>query len=420
MSSYFIEGGIKLNGEVNISGSKNSALGVVAAAMLLDGPCYLENVPHISDIQILLEICKDLGATVDWSNKDILFIDSTTINTHIAIGEKTTQIRASYYLQGALISRFRKAVLSFPGGCNLGSRPIDLHQKGFESLGAIVEISNGQVIIDAAKIKGSHIYLDQVSVGATINIMLAACKAPGVTTIENAAREPHIVDVANFLNTMGADIKGAGTDVIRIRGVKTLKAGTSYTIIPDQIEAGTFMIAAAITGGNIKVCNIIPRHMEPLSAKLLEMGVDVEEGDDWIRVSLAEGKELKSCVFKTMPYPGFPTDLQPQATTLLLRAKGLSKMYENVWENRFQYIDELKKMGAQITVAGKVALVQGPNKLSCARLKARDLRAGAAMVLAALYAQGETEVYDIHMLERGYEGLMMKLLNLGAKIRIED
>lgn len=419
MASYFVEGGYRLEGEVEISGSKNSSLGVVAAAMLLDGPCVLENVPHIEDIKILLEICRDLGAEIDWSDPKSLKIDPRGIHTHSAVGEKVRNIRASYYLLGALMGRKRKAVLDFPGGCNFGTRPIDLHQKGFEALGAKVNISGGLINIEAKNLKGNYIFLDQVSVGATINIMIAATKTPGLTTIENAAREPHIVDVANFLNLMGANIRGAGTDMIRIQGVEHLPAGKTFSIIPDQIEAGTFMIAAAMTDGDITVKNIIPRHMEPLSAKLEEMGVEVLAGDDWIRVIKDPTIVLKPTVFRTLPYPGFPTDLQPQATTLLVRAHGLSKMFENVWDNRYQYVDYLKMMGAQITVAGKMALVQGPTSLTSARLKARDLRAGAAMLLAALAADGESEVYNIHVLERGYENLVEKLHKLGARVRVE-
>lgn len=419
MASYFVEGGYRLEGEVEISGSKNSSLGVVAAAMLLDGPCVLENVPHIEDIKVLLDICKDLGADIDWSNPKSLKIDPRGIHTHSAVGVKVRNIRASYYLLGALMGRKRKAVLDFPGGCNFGTRPIDLHQKGFEALGAKVNIAGGLISIEAKNLKGNYIFLDQVSVGATINIMIAATKTPGLTTIENAAREPHIVDVANFLNLMGANIRGAGTDMIRIQGVDALPADKTFSIIPDQIEAGTFMIAAAMTDGDITVKNVIPRHMEPLSAKLEEMGVEVLEGDDWIRVIKDPKIQLKPTVFRTLPYPGFPTDLQPQATTLLVRAQGLSKMFENVWDNRYQYIDYLKMMGAQITVSGKMALVQGPTALTSARLKARDLRAGAAMLLAALAADGVSEVYNIHVLERGYENLMQKLTALGARMRVE-
>lgn len=418
MPSYFIEGGYRLAGDVEISGSKNSSLAIIAAAMLLDGPCVIENVPHIEDIHVLLDICKDMGATIDWEDPQQLKIDPRTIHTHVAVPSKSKNIRASYYLQGAMLARFRKAESAFPGGCNFGSRPIDLHQKGFEILGAKVNIRQGRVIIEGKNLKAGTIYLDQVSVGVTVNMMLAATKIEGITTIENAAREPHIVDVANFLNTMGANIKGAGTDVIRIQGVSSLPANKLYTVIPDQIEAGTFMIIAAMTDGDVYVRNVIPRHMEPLSAKLEEMGVEIEEGDDWIHVYKDSSSPLKSTVFKTMPYPGFPTDLQPQATALLTKANGLSKMYENVWENRFQYLDELKKMGAKITQSGKVAIIEGPCSLTAASLKARDLRAGAAMIIAGLAAEGISEITEIYNLQRGYENLVDKLKKIGAHIEV--
>lgn len=415
--TYLIQGGIPLRGKVPVSGSKNAALGIVAAAMLLDGPCRIENLPHINDIEVLLEICKDLGASFTFEN-NVLELDPTTITSYEAVSEKTHSIRGSYYLQGALLGRFGKARLSFPGGCNFGSRPIDLHKKGFEALGATVTISNGIFNMDGRHLHGESIFLDQVSVGATINLMIAATKIPGLTTIENAAREPHIVDVANFLNTMGANIKGAGTDVIRIQGVPVLPANMSYSVIPDQIEAGTYMIAAAVTKGDLTVTNLIPRHMEPLTAKLIEMGVEVEVGEENIRVCHTKERRLRSTVFKTLPYPGFPTDLQPQTVVLLTQGHGMSKMFENVWENRFQYIDELKKMGADITIAGKVALVSGPTNLSGAYVQARDLRAGAAMMLAGLMAEGETEIYDIHVLDRGYENFVEKLRSVGAQIRL--
>lgn len=416
---YRITGGSPLKGTVPVSGSKNAALGIVAAAMLLDGPCQLENVPRIRDIEILLDICRDLGAQIAFEGNE-LHIDPTTIERCEATDEKPQSIRASYYLQGALTGRCRQAHLSFPGGCNFGTRPTDLHQKGFEAMGARVSVQNGVIHIDGSDLQGGNIFLDQVSVGATINLMIAAAKAPGVTLIENAAREPHIVDVANFLNTMGANIKGAGTDVIRIVGVPVLPGRSSYTIIPDQIEAGTFMIAAAMTHGDVTVTNLIPRHMEPLSAKLIEMGVTLEEGDDFIRVTHPQDQPFKPTVFKTLPYPGFPTDLQPQTVPLLCLANGLSKMYETVWENRFQYIDELKKMGATITVSGKMALIHGPMKLSAARVQARDLRAGAAMILAGLVAQGHTEVDNIRSIERGYENILSKLQALGANIELVE
>lgn len=415
---YSIEGGVPLRGSVTVSGSKNAALGVVAAAMLVDGPCRLENVPDIRDIRVMLEICKMLGARVSFQN-GILDLDPTSVNQYEVIGELPSSIRASYYLQGAMIGRFRKVHMSFPGGCNFGTRPIDLHRKGFEAMGAEVTIKDGGLFIDAADLHGTTIFLDQVSVGATINLMIAAAKAPGMTTIENAAREPHIVDVANFLNTMGARIKGAGTDVIRITGVPVLPGRLSYSVIPDQIEAGTFMIAAAVTHGDVVVQNLIPRHMEPLTAKLIEMGVQIEIGEDSIRVYHDASKPLRPAVFKTLPYPGFPTDLQPQTVPLLCLANGWSKMFETVWENRFQYIDELKKMGADIAVAGDVALVHGPVQLMGAYVRARDLRAGAAMVLAGLMAEGVTEIYDIHTIQRGYENFVEKLVALGAKIQLK-
>ncbi|MDD2212956.1 MAG: UDP-N-acetylglucosamine 1-carboxyvinyltransferase [Oscillospiraceae bacterium] len=417
MSSYYINGGKPLEGEVMISGSKNAALGIIAAAMLLDGPCVIENAPHISDVSVLLSICRDLGATVTLNANNSLTIDPRSITTCEAVSTKVRSIRASYYLQGALLGRFHKAVLSLPGGCNFGTRPIDQHVKGFEAMGVSVSIAHGNIEMSADTFHGDHIYLDIASVGATINLMIAAVKAQGVTVIENAAREPHIVDVANFLNTMGANIKGAGTDVIRITGVEILPGGPSYSIIPDQIEAGTYMIAAAATRGNVVVRNIIPKHMEPLSVKLEEMGVQTQSGDDWFRVWTDGQASLSKTTFKTLPYPGFPTDLQPQTTVLLCTATGISRMYENVWENRFQYVDELKLMGADISVAERVALISGPCQLTGARIMARDLRAGAAMVLAGLVANGETEVYNIEVIERGYEHLVEKFTALGADIR---
>lgn len=420
MASYIIRGGNRLVGDVTISGSKNAALGIISAAMLLDGSCKIENVPDIADINVMLEICKGLGAQIRRDQEGSLFIDPCSIQTWEATHDKVRSIRGSYYLLGALLGRFNKASIYMPGGCNFGTRPIDQHMKGFEALGATVVIEYGKISVEANQLKGEHIFLDVVSVGATINIMIAAAKAEGITLIENAAREPHIVDVANFLNTMGANIRGAGTDVIRIVGVPFLKAGGTYSIIPDQIEAGTYMLAAALTHGDVTVHNIIPRHMEPLSAKLEEMGASVEEGDDLIRVWLQPESDLQAANFKTMPYPGFPTDLQPQTTVLLCTAKGSSKMMENVWDNRFQYVDELKMMGADITVAGRVAIIAGGATLTGAKITARDLRAGAAMVLAGLAADGETEVYEISKLERGYEDFVSKMRSLGADITRMD
>lgn len=425
MPSYRIIGGEKLYGEVTVSGSKNAVLGILAASMMLDGPCMLENVPDIADVRAMLEICETLGAIITPLGEGMFKIDPTTINTHEATHEKVKNIRASYYLLGALLSRYKKATMHMPGGCNFGTRPIDLHLKGFAKLGAkgtgLSDIRNGIIRIVADRLVGTHIFLDVVSVGATINIMLAATKAEGWTTIENAAKEPHIVDVANFLNAMGANIKGAGTDTIRVKGVPVLPGGFSYSIIPDQIEAGTYMIAAAVTRGDVIVRNLIPKHMEPLTAKLIDMGYEIEEGDDSIRVSVADNQTIMPVNFKTMPYPGFPTDLQPQATVLLCMADGLSRMHENVWDNRFQYVTELQTMGANISVIDRIALVTGPTQLNGSTVVAMDLRAGAAMVLAGLAADGETIISEAQRIERGYEKIVEKLTAMGAKMeRIED
>lgn len=420
MPNYRIIGGQKLKGEVTVSGSKNAVLGILAAAMMLDGPCILENVPDIADVRAMLEICETLGAVITPMGNGMFKIDPTTINTHEATHEKVKNIRASYYLLGALLARSKKATMHMPGGCNFGTRPIDLHLKGFAKMGAkgtqLSDIRNGVIQIVASRLAGAHIFLDVVSVGATINIMLAATKADGLTTIENAAREPHIVDVANFLNAMGANIKGAGTDTIRIKGVPILAGGFSYSIIPDQIEAGTYMLAAAITRGDVTVRNLIPRHMEPLTAKLIEMGFQVEESEESIHITIADDVEIAPVNFKTMPYPGFPTDLQPQTTVLLCMANGLSRMYENVWDNRFQYVTELQSMGANISVIDRVALVSGPTHLNGASVSAMDLRAGAAMILAGLAAEGVTEVSEAHRIERGYEKIVEKLTAMGAKM----
>lgn len=420
MASYQIKGGKRLKGEVTISGSKNAALGIVAASILLDGPCTIENVPGIADVEILIDICRSLGAIITRDETGTLHVDPQNINTHEATYDKARSIRASYYLMGALVGKFKKATLYMPGGCDFGTRPIDQHLKGFNALGVKHNIEFGKIFLNADKLIGDHIYFDKVSVGSTINVMIAAVKADGVTVIENAAREPHIVDVANFLNTMGANVKGAGTDVIKITGVKKLPANSTYAVIPDQIEAGTFMIAAAATGGEVRVKNLIPKHMEPITAKLEEMGVIVKIGDDWIDVS-AKKRKLQATNFMTMPYPGFPTDLQPQSTVLLTLSSGTGRMNENVWDNRFQYIDDLKMMGAKIIITGNVATVEGPSKLTGAKVFARDLRAGAAMVIAALAASGTTEVTDVRAIERGYENFEEKLRSLGAEIsKIED
>lgn len=420
MSSYFIEGGHRLSGTVAISGSKNAALGIIAASMVLDGPCVIDNVPQIADVNVLLNICRELGASIEWQADGSLLLDPSPVHHYESTSDLTKNIRASYYLLGALLARFRRARLTMPGGCDFGTRPINLHMNGFRSMGAKDSLKGGIIELNASEqFHAGHLYMDQASVGATINVMIAATKAPGVTVIENAAREPHIVDVANFLNMMGANIKGAGTDTIRISGVPVIPGNKTYTIIPDQIEAGTFMIAGAITCGDITIRNIIPKHMESLSMKMLAMGVGIEEGDDWIRVSKDPDSPLAATNFKTMPYPGFPTDLQPQATILLCAAQGLGKMHEAVWENRFQYIEELKRMNADITIAGPIALINGPQHLTSAKVPARDLRGGAAMVLAALIADGTTEVTDVRLIERGYQGFVKKLQDLGAVVSVK-
>lgn len=415
MEKLIIHGQKRLKGEVNVSGAKNAAVAILPATILSDGDCIIENIPDILDVSILKNILTDLGADIKNLNSSSIQIDTSNINSHIATDKQIGKLRASYYLMGALLGRFNKAVVTFPGGCDFGVRPIDQHIKGFEALGAKVEIEHGKVILTAQKLVGAPIYLDVVSVGATINIMLAAVKAEGITTIENAAKEPHIVDLANFLNAMGADIKGAGTDVIKIRGRKYLEGGHTYTIIPDQIEAGTYMIAAAATKGDVLVKNIIPKHMESLTAKLQEMNVRVNVFDDSIRVYCKD--KIKKVNIKTLPYPGFPTDLQPPITSLLCRAEGTSIITEGVWDNRFQYVDELKRMGAKIKVEGRMAVIEGPVQLTGAPVRALDLRAGAAMVIAGLMARGETVISNIDYIDRGYEKLDEKLKALGADIK---
>ncbi|MDF2522920.1 MAG: UDP-N-acetylglucosamine 1-carboxyvinyltransferase [Clostridiales bacterium] len=419
MEKLVINGGIPLNGEVYISGAKNAAVAVIPAALLLSGKCKIENVPDIKDVRTLKGILEQMGATVQIEDKNTFNIDSTNVNTYIASYEMVKSMRASYYLLGALIGRFGKAEVSLPGGCDFGFRPIDQHIKGFEAMGAKVEIEHGIVKVYADRLVGCQIYLDVVSVGATVNLMLAAVTAEGVTTIENAAKEPHVVDVANFLNAMGANIKGAGTDVIKIKGVKELKGGAVHAIIPDQIEAGTFMIAAAATRGDVTIKNIIPKHMESLTAKLVEMNIKVIEGEDSIRIDASD--KITKANIKTLPYPGFPTDLHPPATVLLCLAEGISTVTEGVWDSRFQYVDELKRMGAQIRVEGRLAVIEGVKKLTGAPIKATDLRAGAAMIIAGLVAKGTTEVYNIQYIDRGYENIEEKLRELGADIkRAED
>ncbi|MBO4408734.1 MAG: UDP-N-acetylglucosamine 1-carboxyvinyltransferase [Clostridiales bacterium] len=419
-----MKGGARLNGHIDVSGSKNAVLGVLAAAMMIDGPCTLENVPDISDVKVMVELCRSLGATIEAVDEHTYNIDPRTINTYKAAGPMVSKIRASYYLMGALLARSGKASIRLPGGCNFGQRPIDLHLKAFKLMGARgakpSDIENGVVNLVADNLRGTKIFFDIVSVGATINAMLAATKANGRTEIINAAKEPHIVDVANFLNAMGAKIKGAGTDTIRITGVPVLPGNFSYSIIPDQIETGTYMIAAAVTDGDVTIHNVIPTHMEPLSAKMREMGYSIEEGDDTIRVYKEEDAEITGINVKTSPYPGFPTDLQPQTVVLLCLADGMSRMNENVWQNRFQYIPELAKMGANINVFDRVALVSGINRFKPAIVTATDLRAGAALVCAALSANGESYVTSANKIDRGYEHIVGKLTSLGATIeRVE-
>ncbi len=415
MDRLVVKGKKRLSGSVVISGAKNAAVAVIPAAIMADGICVIDNLPYIEDVRCLYTTLNKIGIKCTYEDKHTLKIDSVNdICTKVTFDE-VRKMRASYYLLGALLARFKKAEVAMPGGCNFGTRPIDLHLKGFRALGAQVEVNGEIVCVKTEKLKGASIYMDTVSVGATINIMLAATMAEGTTTIENAAKEPHIVDVANFLNMMGAKIKGAGTDVIKIVGVEHLH-GAEYTIIPDQIEAGTYMIAAAITKGRVKVQNIIPTHMDSLSAKLIEIGINIEEGDDYITVDATDA-DFKATSIRTMAYPGFPTDLQPQMAALLSVCEGTSMITENVWEKRYQYIDELKKLGAKITVEGRVAIIEGVKELSGATVEATDLRAGAAMIIAALNARGETVIGEVKYIDRGYEEVENKFLALGADIR---
>ena len=413
MDKLIVKGRKRLAGEVNISGAKNAVVAIIPAAIMAEGASVVENLPCIEDVSCLCKIIENIGGTCQYIDRHTLKIDATGPLDTCATFEEVRKMRASYYFLGALLARYKKAEVSLPGGCNFGVRPIDLHLKGFRALGATVIEGDGVVKVYADKLVGTSIYMDQVSVGATINIMLAATMAEGITTIENAAKEPHVVDTANYLNMMGAQIKGAGTDVIRIRGVEKLH-GAQYAIIPDQIEAGTYMIAAAITGGDVLVKNIIPKHMDSLTAKLEEMGIQIEEGDDSIRV--CANHPLHGVNVKTMSYPGFPTDLHPQIVALLSVCDGISKITENVWENRFQYVEQLCKLGAKIQVDGRVATMEGIEKYHGAKVSATDLRAGAAMVIAALAAEGETEIDGVRYIDRGYEDIEEKLGALGADI----
>ncbi|MBO4947111.1 MAG: UDP-N-acetylglucosamine 1-carboxyvinyltransferase [Clostridium sp.] len=422
MEQYVIKGGTPLVGEVTIAGAKNAALGILAAAVMTDKECIIENVPNVRDTKVLLQAIREIGATVRYIDEHTVSICGGTITNIDSLcvdDEFIRKIRASYYLLGALLGKYRRSQVALPGGCEIGSRPIDLHVKGFRALGAEVVIDGGMITVSADQLIGKHIYLDTVSVGATINIMMAAVLAEGKTTIENAAKEPHIVDVANFLNSMGANIKGAGTNEIRIRGVKEL-SGTEYSIIPDQIEAGTFMMAAAATGGNILIKNVIPKHLEAISSKLTEIGATVEEYDDAVRVIGDREKRLGATQIKTQPYPGFPTDMQPQMAITLGLSEGTSVITENIFENRFKYVDELMRMGANIKVEGNMAIITGVDHYSGASVVAPDLRAGAALVIAGLAAEGFTVVEDIKYIQRGYERFEEKLRALGGKIEIVE
>lgn len=413
MEQYAIKGGNPLVGEVEIGGAKNAALAILAAAAMTDETVVIENVPDLRDTMVMLQAMESIGVQVERENRHTVRINAKNIRNLVIEDDGIKKIRASYYFLGALLGRYKKAEVALPGGCNIGLRPIDQHIKGFRALGADVRIEHGLIITEAERLRGSHIYFDGVTVGATINVMLAAALAEGQTIIENAAKEPHVVDVANFLNSMGASIKGAGTDVVRIRGVQKLH-GTEYTVIPDQIEAGTFMFAAAVTKGDVTVKNVIPKHLESISAKLMEIGCEVEESDDAVRVVAA--KPLTHTQVKTLPYPGFPTDMQPQITVALGLSRGISIVTESIFENRFKYVDELTRMGASIKVESNTAIIDGVAKYTGASLTAPDLRAGAALVTAALAAEGVSTIDDVNFIERGYEDFPQKLQSLGAQI----
>ena len=415
MDKLVINGGNSLKGEVLISGAKNAAVALIPATVLIDGICTITNVPNISDVKISCKILEEIGAKVEWISNNELKIDTRNITNTTAPLDMTSKFRASSYFIGSLLGRCKKAVVGLPGGCNLGARPIDQHIKGFEALGAEVEVSQGKISAEATSLKGSHIYLDMVSVGATINVMLASVLAEGLTIIENAAKEPHIVDVANFLNTMGADIRGAGTDVIKVKGVKKLTGNSTYSVVPDQIEAGTFMLAAVATKGDLIIKNCIPEHMDCLTAKILEMGANVEYNNDTIHVWAT--KRPHKANIKTQPYPGFPTDLQPQIGVCLSVANGTSIIKEGIWESRFQYTAELNKMGAKIIDQGKSAIFEGVEQLYGAPVEATDLRAAAALIIAGLIAKGETTLTNLTHLDRGYENIEEKFRKIGADIQ---
>ncbi|MDO5572531.1 MAG: UDP-N-acetylglucosamine 1-carboxyvinyltransferase [bacterium] len=413
MEQYIIRGGNPLVGEVEIGGAKNAALAILAASIMTDESVIIENLPNVRDVSVLLQAMEAIGVVIERLDKHTVKINGSMIHDLTIDKDYIKKIRASYYLLGALLGKYKKAEVALPGGCNIGSRPIDQHIKGFRALGAEVKIAHGMIQTEAERLTGSHIYLDVVTVGATINIMMAAALADGKTIIENAAKEPHVVDVANFLNSMGANIKGAGTDVIRIKGVEKLHK-TTYSVIPDQIEAGTFMFAAAVTKGDIMIKNVIPKHLESISAKLIEIGCEVEEFDDAVRVVCS--KRLRHTQVKTLPYPGFPTDMQPQIGVALALSEGTSIVTESIFENRFKYVDELSCMGANIKVEGNTAIIEGVSKYTGAKISAPDLRAGAALVLAGLAADGITVIDDIMYIERGYEEFHIKLQSLGAQI----
>jgi len=416
LEKIVIDGGTPLHGEVEISGAKNAALAIIPAAILSQDVCVIENLPtSISDVNVMMKILNHLGAQVTLINKNTIRIDSRHVNSYVISHDMTKHLRASYYFIGALLGRYGRAKVAMPGGCYLGARPIDQHIKGFELLGANVSIEENAIVdAKAENLTGAPVYLDVVSVGATVNVLLAAVKAKGLTIIENAAKEPHIVDLANFLNSMGADVRGAGTDVIKVRGVENLH-GCTYSIIPDQIEAGTYMVAAAATYGDVMIKNVIPKHLESISTKLVECGATVEEFDDAVRVAL--DRRPGKCNIKTMPHPGFPTDMQPQMAVLLALADGTSLISEGIWSNRFRYAEQLNRMGASIKVDGQLAVVQGVEQLKGAPVKADDLRAGAAMLIAGLAAKGTTEIEDILHIDRGYEDVVEKFSNLGATIK---
>ena len=419
MEKLVITGKTHLKGEVTISGAKNAAVAILPATLLIDGICTIDNLPNISDVKMSCKILEDLGAKITWNTPNEITIDTRHINKTVASEELTRKFRASYYMIGSMLGRKGAITVGMPGGCKLGARPIDQHIKGFEALGATVEVSQGKITATASELTGTSIYMDVVSVGATINVMLASVLAKGTTVIDNAAKEPHIVDVANFLNTMGADIRGAGTDIIKINGVEKLTGNSTYSIVPDQIEAGTFMLAAVASQGDILIKNCISKHLESLTAKIIEIGGQVEDYGDSIRVKM--DKRPSKATIKTLPYPGFPTDLQPQMGVTLSIAEGTSRIIESIWESRFQYTEELNKMGAQITAQGKTAFFEGVSSLYGSPVYASDLRAGAALIIAGIIAEGKTEVYNLEHIDRGYENIEEKFRKLGAKIeRVEE